>query len=467
MDRRLALACLALAAAPLLIDAPSSAAPPPAAPAAPRVAAAASRDFLARPPQLDRLENGLTVVTLPMPGAGTIAYYTLVRAGSRDEVEPGKSGYAHLFEHLMFRGTAKMPAAEYDRRMQAMGSDNNAFTTPDFTLYIPTIPKESLAELVPVEAERFEHLDVPQAAYRDETGAVLGEYNKSFSNPGRALDEALLGLAFRAHTYGHTTLGTRRDVEAMPAAYEYSRAFFRRFYTPDDCTIFVVGDFDRAKVLDLVRASYKDWQGKRAATEVPVEPEQHEPRTTSMTWKGPTTPRVAIGYKIPHTGASLRDAAALSLVAALALGPTSELYQRLVVAEQKVIDLSCDPDDLLHRDPGLFRIDAKLKPATSSDEVVHAVDEALAKVARGELRPERLEAVRAHLLNDAALELKTPSTVATRLAIWTAVTSDVHAFETYGHELSQATAADVARVAAAYLVASRRSVATLTSGGKK
>jgi len=469
MDLRVFLASLAAAA--MAVSAPFT--PLRAAPAAasgspsPRAAVGASRELLARPPQLDRLDNGLTIVTLPMPGAGTVAYYTLVRAGSRDEVEPGKSGYAHLFEHLMFRGTPKMPAAEYERRMQSMGADNNAFTTPDFTLYVPTIPKEVLADLVPVEAERFAHLDVPPPAYRDETGAVLGEYNKSFANPARALDEALLGVAFKTHTYGHTTLGTRRDVEAMPAAYEYSRAFFRRFYTPDDCTIFVVGDFDRARALDLVRASYKDWQGKRVATEVPAEPEQREPRATSLTWRGPTTPRLAVGYKIPHTGASIRDAAALAIVSALAFGSSSELYQRLVVTEQRVIDLASDPDDVLHRDPGLFRVDARLKPSTPFDDVVRAIDEALAKIARGEVRPDRLEAVRAHLLNDAALELKTPTAVAIRLAVWTAVTSDVHAFEAYGHELGQATLADVARVAGAYLIPARRSVATLASGVKK
>ena len=145
---------------------------------------------------VDTLDNGLRVVVVPMTGSPTVAFYTLVMAGSRDEVEPGRSGYAHLFEHLMFRGTQKVPAADYEKKMQSLGADNNAFTTDDFTFYVPLIPKESLADLVPIEADRFMHLDVPQAPYRDETGAVAGEYNKDFSNPWWAMDEAIREIAY-------------------------------------------------------------------------------------------------------------------------------------------------------------------------------------------------------------------------------------------------------------------------------
>ncbi len=418
-------------------------------------------DLLPQPPNVDKLDNGLTVVTVPFPSPGVATFYTLVRAGSRDEVEPGRSGYAHLFEHLMFRGTDKIPAADYEKRLQALGADNNAFTTDDFTLYIPTVPKDSLSELIPIEADRFEHLNVARPAYKDETGAVQGEFNKDFASPAWVMDEALRELSFKQHTYGHTTIGYKRDVEAMPGAYDYSRAFFKRFYTPDDATIFVVGDFDRGKVLDLVRANYKDWTGARATSQVKAEPEQTEARKKALTWKSATVPRVAIGYKIPATSASVRDAAALVVLSTLVFGESSELYQRLVVREQKLIDLSCDPDDVLHKDPGLFRVDAKLRPGTSFDEVVAAVDEALAKVASGGIPVARVDAVRSHVLNATVLGLQTPSSVAERLAFWTAVTGDVHAFETFGRELATLSAEDLARVAKG-LTAPHRNVVTLS-----
>jgi zinc protease len=425
-------------------------------------APATATDLFAHTPTVDKLDNGLTLVTLPYDSPGTVSYFTLVRAGSRDEVEPGKSGYAHLFEHLMFRGSEKMPAAEYERQMQALGADNNAFTTGDYTLYVPTVPKESLPELVGIEADRFMHLSYAVNAYKDETGAVLGEYNKNAASPTLGMDEALRAIAFSVHTYGHTTLGFKRDVLAMPDAYEYSRAFFRRFYTPDDCTIFAVGDVDRASLLELVKTAYAGWSGRRAATPVKAEPEQTAPRSRAVSWKAPTLPRMLEGFKIPATGASMADAAALAIVAALTFGESSELYQRLVVKDQKLVELSADPDDLLNRDPGLFTISAKLKPETSFDEVTKAIDEALAKVARGEPPEERLEATRSHLVHELVLALQTPQAIGVALAQWTAVTGDVHALETYEKALTMVTPADVARVAKAYLVPARKNLVTLT-----
>jgi zinc protease len=437
----------------------ADAAPAPSASPAP---SAASVDPLPHAPVVDTLDNGLTVVTVPFDAPGIVSFFTLVKAGSRDEVEPGKSGYAHLFEHLMFRGTDKMSAHEYEQKMQAMGADNNAFTSNDLTVYTPTLPKQGLADLIQIEADRFQHLHVAEDKYKDETGAVLGEYNKNFSNPARVIDEALRGLAFKAHTYGHTTLGTKRDVEDMPRQYAYSLEFFRRFYTPDDCVIFAVGDVDRAKVVEMVKAAYGGWKGKRAITAARPEPEQTAPRTRALTWKGPTEPRLREGYRIPATPASLRDAAALATVAALAFSDSSELYQRLVVNEQKLITLDVDPDDILSRDPGLFSIDAKLRPTTSFDEIIKAIDDTLAKVARGETPPARLEAVRSHLLSALTLGLETTGAVATQLAYFTAITGDVGGFQAYARELSKVTAEDVARVAK-LLVPAHRNVITMVS----
>jgi len=411
---------------------------------------------------VDTLENGLTVVTVPMPSSGVVAFFTLVRAGARDEVEAGRSGYAHLFEHLMFRGTQKTPAAEYERRMQAMGADSNAFTTDDFTLYIPVIPKESLADLVPIEADRFQHLDVSPNAFKDETGAVNGEFNKDFSNPWWLMDEAIRDLAFKKHTYGHTTIGYKRDVEAMPQNYAYSKLFFSRFYTPDDCTIWAVGDVERGRILELVRANYMDWKTKRAQPKIEPEPEQTEARQKALVWKGPTTPRMTLGYKIPAASANLHDAAALAVTSTLVFGEPGELYQKLVVRDQKVIDLSADPDEALHKDPGLLRIDAKLKAQTSFDEITAAVQAALDGVARGDAKVADIEAARTHLISALTLSMQTPSSVAERLAYLAAVTGDVHGFERYMAELHKVTPEDIARVAKAYLLPARRNVVTLS-----
>lgn len=414
------------------------------------------------PLTVDKLDNGLTVVTVPTGPSGTVAFFTLVMAGSRDEVESGKSGYAHLFEHLMFRGTKNIPAADYEKKMQALGSDNNAFTTDDFTLYVPLIPKDSLADLIPIEADRFMHLDVAANAYKDETGAVLGEYNKDFSNPYWAMDEAMREVAFTKHTYGHTTIGFKRDVEAMPLNQAYSKTFFSRFYTPDDCVVFVVGDVDRGKVLDLVRANYASWQGKRATTATIPEPDQTAPRTRALSWKSPTMPRVQVGYKIPNA-TQIEDVAAIAVLSTLVFGEPSELYQRLVVKEQKLISLGADPDDAIHKDAALLRVDAKIKPgAATFDEISTAIQTAIDSVARGEAKPADVEAARSHLQNGMLLGLQTPGSIAERLAFMMATTGDVHGLDRYMDQLSKVTAADVARVAKTFLVAARRTTITLS-----
>ena len=146
---------------------------------------------------VDTLDNGLRVVVVPMTGSPTVAFYTLVMAGSRDEVEAGRSGYAHLFEHLMFRGTQKVPASDYEKKMQSMGADNNAFTTDDFTFYVPLIPKESLADLVPVEADRFQHLVGPELHASSVVSSPL-----SCHGPGRSRGRPLASAYFKPEFAG-------------------------------------------------------------------------------------------------------------------------------------------------------------------------------------------------------------------------------------------------------------------------
>lgn len=418
------------------------------------------------PLTIDKLPNGLTVVIVPVHTGSAMAYYTLVRAGSRDEIEPGKSGYAHLFEHLMFRGTEKVPGPAYEKRMQALGSDNNAFTTDDFTLYTPLIPKESLSELIDLEADRFQRLSYSQTQYKDETGAVLGEYNKDFSNPWWAIDEAMREAAFKKHTYGHTTIGYKKDVEAMPNAYDYSKSFFKRFYTPDDCVIFVVGDVDRQAVLDKITKAYGGWQGKRAETKTDPEPEQREARVKSVAWKNPTTPRLSIGWKIPAASSSLRDAATLSVIAGLAFGEPSELYQRLVVKEQRLLDLSCDPDDVLHKDPGLFRVDAKLKPGETEVAIQAEIQKRLDELGKGVIDDAELTATKRHLKSRLVLEMQTPNEIAVRMAFMMATIGDPRALDAYLAELGNVTRDDVARVARTSLTPERRTTITLKKEGK-
>jgi len=162
------------------------------------------------------LPNGLRLITIPTDFPNIVSLHIVVGTGSRNEVEPGKSGFAHLFEHLMFRGTPEFSAEKYQAELKQAGAYSNAFTTDDFTAYHTTFPVEDLPRVLSMEADRFQHLSYAQAAFKTETLAVLGEYNKNSANPRQKLFETLRATAFHIHTYRHTTMGFIQDIEAMP-----------------------------------------------------------------------------------------------------------------------------------------------------------------------------------------------------------------------------------------------------------
>src|ERR1700680_5135115 len=188
------------------------------------------------------LSNGLRLVTIPTGFPNIVSLYIVVHTGSRNEVEPGKSGYAHLFEHLMFRGTPRYPAEKYTAVVKAAGADQNASTSDDITTYHTTFSKEDLDTMLMIEADRFQNLKYSLETFKTETQAVLGEYNKSIANPSAKLFETLRDTAFQRHTYKHDAIGLLKDIEDMPNQYDYGIEFFHRYYRPEYTTIIVAGD---------------------------------------------------------------------------------------------------------------------------------------------------------------------------------------------------------------------------------
>lgn len=424
-------------------------------------------------PRVERLPNGLTVVSVPWESPGIVAYYTLVRVGSRDEVEPGHSGFAHLFEHMMFRGTERFPQARYEEVLQGFGADNNAYTTQDFTLYTLTAPSAVLDQVVDLEADRFQHLSYDEAAFRTETGAVRGEYDTSASNPFLKMWEALSEISFSQHTYGHTTLGYLRDIDAMPEMYEYSRRFFQRFYTPDNATIIAVGDVDHDRLMALVRQHYGRWRGRRDQPRIPVEPAPTQGATRHIDWPAAASPRLFAGYRTPafmsgrssrEQLASLRDTAALQVVHGLAFSEPSPLYQRLVVDERSVLELGSWANEHT-RDPHLFIAHATLADGQSFDTILGAIQGELDRIAQGNVEPERVEAVKSHIRYALLSELETPSAVADLIARTLAVGGRLEVLDQLLAAVAAVTPEDVARVARQYLTADRRFVVTLAQGG--
>src|SRR5438132_2300853 len=154
---------------------------------------------------IDDLPNGLRLVTVPTGFPNLLAFWVVVQAGSRNEVEPGKSGFAHFFEHMMFRGTKAWPPEKYQQVLIQVGARQNAYTTDDFTNYHTTFSKEDLEKMLRVEADRFMNLDYSAEGFKTGARAVLGENNKNSAKPLFKLEEGQHEKAFTTHTHKHTT----------------------------------------------------------------------------------------------------------------------------------------------------------------------------------------------------------------------------------------------------------------------
>lgn len=421
---------------------------------APRAAEAGAFPY---PVSQETLPNGLRVLFVPMASPGLAAYYTAVRTGSRNEIEAGHTGFAHFFEHMMFRGTKANP--NFDGKMAEFGWHNNAFTSDDQTVYTDFGPSSRLGDVIALEADRFRNLSYGEPAFRTEALAVLGEYNKSAAAPWLKLEETLAGTAFTKHTYRHTTLGYLADIQAMPGKYAYSKKFHQRFYRPDNCIVIVVGDYERAAVLAQIEKHYGDWSRKADQPKIPVEPAQTAERRAAVSWPHPTMPRLLIGYKVPAAADHKADAT-LDVVYAYLFGETGTLHKALVLEKQ--IAEPFNAWSQAHRDPGLWAVLATGKAPEHLPEIERAIDAALAELQAGRIDEAQLARIKSNQRYSLILQLEDPEAVAEQLAWTISVTGELDAVDRYMAALDALTPADVAAFARERLVPAGRTVVTLT-----
>jgi zinc protease len=343
---------------------------------------------------IDDLPNGLRLITVPTDYPNIVALYIVVNAGSRNEIEPGKSGFAHLFEHLMFRGTEKYPQEKYNEILKAAGADQNAYTTDDRTVYHTVFSKEDLDRIMSLEADRFQHLKVSEELFKTETRAVLGEFNKNASDPVRKLFEVLRNTTYNSHTYKHTTMGFQEDVENMPNLYDYSLEFFRRYYRPEYTTIIVSGDVKHEPVLAMARKYWSEWQKGSYVPQIPVEGRQERELAANVDWPTRTLPLVAVAYKSPAYSDERKDLAAMDLIASLGFSSNSEIYQRLVIKEQTVDALFYSVEE--HVDPYLMTVIARVKNQKDVDHVRGVILKTFDSFKTTKVEAERLESVKSH-----------------------------------------------------------------------
>ena len=400
------------------------------------------------------LDNGLRVVLIPMPSDGLVTYWTLVRSGSGAESEPGKTGFAHFFEHMVFRGK-ESPG-------ERIFVDGNGFTRDDFTAYHSTVASADLERLVEIEAHRFKNLHYSEEDFRIEAGAVYGEYRKDLTSPWDVLSQALLGTAFEVHPYNHLTLGHEEDIQRMPELYEYSLEFYRRYYRPDNMVLVLAGDFEPAHALALIKNEYADFEPGYDPVAVPSEPAQLAQRRVEVAFAGGTEPLVYIAFKSPGFNPSDKTVMAGTLLGELVGGRFSPLNQKLVLEQRRVgrIWTWFEP----HRHPSLWGLSLRVKAGADVISVENEVWRAVEDLHRAPISQARLDTVRSYLRNRFVSNLSSPVDLASAVARVTALRADAGDIEQMYATLASVTPADIQRAATQWLRRETSTVAVLHAG---
>lgn len=413
---------------------------------------------------IDDLPNGLRLVTVPTDYPNLVALYVVVSAGSRNEVEPGKSGFAHFFEHIMFRGSENYTPEQREELFKRAGAETNAYTSDDRTVYHATFAKEDLEPIMKAEADRFQRLKYTPEQFKTEALAVKGEYDKNSANPISKMYEVLRETAFKRHTYSHTTMGYLKDIQDMPNQYEYSLEFYKRFYRPEYTTIVVVGDATRAQALDLTKRYWGEWKRGEYKADIPEEPAQRESRTAHIDWPSPTLPYLAVAFRGPAYSDERKDKAALDLLAAIAFGDNSDLYQQLVLKEQKVDILGPDFSD--QADPEMFVIFARVKDPANVNAVRDRILETFRKYTTESVEQSKLDATRSRLRYGFAMAMNSNDAIARSIAPYISLRRTPETinklFETY----QEITPADIRDAAKKYFRDDSRTVVTLATKGQ-
>jgi zinc protease len=424
---------------------------------------AASSDVLPFKATETALANGLTVIIVPTGFPNLVSVMISVQTGSRNEVEPGKSGFAHFFEHLMFRGTPQTPPETYRRVMSKAGARDNATTWDDSTLYYSTFAKEDLDTVLATYADMFQHLAYSEADFKTEARAILGEYNKNSAEPLEKLYEVQRDTFFKVHTYKHTTMGFIDDIEKMPREYAYSKLFFERWYRPQYTTMIVAGDVASEQVLALVDKHWGSWNGAGAAPPaIPKEPAPRGPLYAHVPWASDTSPWVTVAFPAPAFDETAREPAAMAIIGALYFGEASDLYKQLVVSEQKVDRLIADIPSSV--DPALFTVLARLEDARDAVDVRDRILGVFARARVSGMAADRLNDAKSFTRYSLARSIDSSERVAAVVASYVPHRRSYQTVNAYYRTLDSLTPDDLQSVARKYFTDDGLIVTTLSHG---
>ncbi len=404
------------------------------------------------------LDNGMQVVVIPDRRAPVITHMVWYKVGSADE-DNGKSGIAHLLEHLLFKGTEKIPSGEFSKIVKRNGGEGNAFTSLDYTAYFQRIARDRLDLVMGLEADRLANLTLTEADVIPERDVVKEERRSRTDNdPSSLLSEQVSAALYTAHPYGRPIIGWMSDVEKLDR--DDAFAFYRKFYTPRNAIVVVAGDVTPQEVRALVDKHYAPLKntadpGLRERT---PEPAPIAARRIHMTDARVATPSVQRSYLAnSYNTAEPREAEALEILSnVIGNGTTSRIYRKLVV-EQGVASYAGAWYDGDSRDYGTFGVYGAPANGRTVAEVESALDAILADVKKNGITADELERARKKMLADSIYALDSQFRLAYLFGAALAIDATIDDVKNWDKEIQQVTLDDI-RQAAGKVLDLKRSV---------
>lgn len=408
------------------------------------------------------LPNGLQVISARSQSSPTVSVHVWYHVGSKDD-PAGRSGFAHLFEHLMFKSTRYLKSEQFDRLTEDVGGSNNAFTSDDVTAYHEVVPSNHLETLLWAEAERLSNLNVDEANFVSERAVVKEEYRQRvLATPYGRFYNALEPAAYLSHPYKRPGIGSIADLEAASLA--DVAAFHRNYYRPDNATLVVAGDFDQQQ--------FDAWVDKyftpiaRPSASVPrvtaTEPAWPSDRSVSVTGPAVPLPAVAMLWLAPPV--THPDNAALQIASALLSGgESSRLNQSLVYRRQLASQASFGAD--LRAGPGLLAATAVAAGGKRLSDVKAALLAEVQALANKPVGAGELAKVKTQLLTSTLLARQTPDGLAQALAGAAVLEGSPDRVNAGLQALLNVTPADVQRVMRQYVLAAHKVSVEYTQEG--
>jgi zinc protease len=401
------------------------------------------------------LANGMRVLSAVDHSSPTVAIQVWYHVGSKDDPE-GRSGFAHLFEHIMFKATKNMKSEMMDRLTEDVGGFNNAFTNPDVTVYYEVVPSNYLETLLWAEADRLSGLTVDERNFKSERSVVQEEYRQSYLAPPYGMLEYLIEQqSFTTHPYKRPTIGSIEDLDA--ASLENVRKFHETYYRPDNATLVVVGDFD-PKQLDAWVTKYLAPIPKPslALPRVTVtEPARTAERRITHYGANVPLPAIALTYLAPPQRNA--DSEPLEVAATiLAQGESSRLYKSLIYEQQ--VAQSADVITDLREDASVVYFNLILASGKKPEDVEKALLTEVKKVQDGGVTAAELDKAKNQLVTNELRQRETSNGKALALGSAAVLLGDPNRVNTDLVKLQAVTAADVQRVMKKYFVPANRLV---------